>query len=140
MARKTTGSSTPRRRKTDVPVSPASEQVKPVSQIEVRPAPVQPAPVQPAPVRNEKLANRPSGNGSSNVAATAPVHPAPVHPAPVNLAPVNLEEEIRRRAYELYLQRRATAGGDQGNQHQDWLIAEHEIRARYDLLAHHTTA
>jgi len=133
MARKTTGSSTPRRKKTDVPVSPASEQVKPVSQIEVRPAPVQPAPV-----RNEKLANRPSGNGSSNVAATAPVHPAPV-----NLAPVNLEEEIRRRAYELYLQRRATAGGDQGdqgNQHQDWLIAEHEIRARYDLLAHHTTA
>lgn len=48
---------------------------------------------------------------------------------PVNL-PVNLEEEIRRRAYELYLQR-ASAGGESGNEDQDWLIAEREIRLRY---------
>ena len=39
----------------------------------------------------------------------------------------DLNEEIRRRAYELYLERRGTAG----DQHQDWLIAEREIRARH---------
>lgn len=39
----------------------------------------------------------------------------------------NLDEEIRRRAYEIYLERRGTAG----DQHQDWLIAEREIRARH---------
>ena len=53
---------------------------------------------------------------------------------PVNL-PVNLEEEIRRRAYELYLQRRATAGNENvnvnGDENTDWLIAEREIRLRY---------
>jgi len=54
--------------------------------------------------------------------------------------PVNLEEEIRRRAYELYLQRRATAGAEHGNEDQDWLIAEREILSRYDKLALHTTA
>ena len=60
---------------------------------------------------------------------------------PVNLE-VNLEEEIRRRAYELYLQRRATAGNENvnGNENQDWLIAEREIRSRYGRLARHTTA
>jgi hypothetical protein len=45
---------------------------------------------------------------------------------------VNLEEEIRRRAYELYLQRRATAGSENGDenqnwQHHDWLVAEREV-------------
>ncbi len=56
--------------------------------------------------------------------------------------PVNLEEEIRRRAYELYLQRRATAGAEngKGDENQDWLIAESEIRSRYNRLARHTTA
>lgn len=38
----------------------------------------------------------------------------------------NLEEEIRRRAYELYLQR----GGVPGNENQDWLVAEQEVRSR----------
>src|SRR6266849_8431093 len=51
---------------------------------------------------------------------------------PSNVVPINLEEEIRRRAYELYLERRATAGGETGNgdESQDWLIAEREIRSR----------
>jgi Protein of unknown function (DUF2934) len=44
---------------------------------------------------------------------------------------VNLEEEIRRRAYELYLQRAATAGNGNGDENQDWLIAEREIRSRH---------
>jgi hypothetical protein len=47
-----------------------------------------------------------------------------------DFAPVNLEDEIRRRAYELYLQRRATAGADSGDESQDWLVAEREILSR----------
>jgi hypothetical protein len=39
----------------------------------------------------------------------------------------NLEEEIRRRAYELFQER----GGDHGRHHEDWLRAEAEVRARY---------
>jgi hypothetical protein len=52
---------------------------------------------------------------------------------PSNVVPINLEQEIRCRAYELYLERRATAGGDSGNgnESQDWLIAEREIRSRH---------
>ena len=38
-----------------------------------------------------------------------------------------LEEEIRRRAYEIYLERQ----GSPGDEHQDWLNAEREIRARH---------
>lgn len=41
---------------------------------------------------------------------------------------LELEEEIRHRAYELYLQRRAK--GDAGDPHQDWLTAEREILSR----------
>jgi hypothetical protein len=43
-----------------------------------------------------------------------------------NPAPYDLEEQIRRRAYELYEQRGRTPGFE----HEDWLRAEHEIRAR----------
>jgi len=52
---------------------------------------------------------------------------------PSNVVPINLEEEIRRRAYELYLERRATAGGENGSgdENEDWLIAEREIRSRH---------
>ena len=44
-----------------------------------------------------------------------------------NAKTVDLNEEIRRRAYEIYLERRGTAG----DEHQDWLSAEREIRARH---------
>ena len=56
---------------------------------------------------------------------------------PTLAPPTNLEEEIRRRAYELYLQRRATAGAN-GNQNQDWLIAEREILSRHSGHDQHT--
>jgi len=51
---------------------------------------------------------------------------------------VDLEEEIRRRAYELYLQRAASAGegNGNGNENQDWLIAEREIRSRHASQEH----
>jgi len=41
--------------------------------------------------------------------------------------PINLEDEIRRRAYELF-QQRGPAGGSAA---EDWLRAEREIRQRY---------
>jgi hypothetical protein len=37
-----------------------------------------------------------------------------------------LDEEIRRRAYELYLER----GGTPGNESEDWITAEREVRSR----------
>jgi len=38
-----------------------------------------------------------------------------------------IEEAIRRRAYELYLER----GGMPGNPNEDWLVAEQEVRSRH---------
>ncbi|MGD0598456.1 MAG: hypothetical protein ABR988_01455 [Terriglobales bacterium] len=66
------------------------------------------------------------------VASEVPKNGKPSNLVVVDL-PVNLEEEIRRRAYELYLQRRATAGNENvnGDENTDWLIAEREIRLRY---------
>jgi hypothetical protein len=43
------------------------------------------------------------------------------------MVPFSLEEEIRRRAYELYEQR----GPSSGNETDDWLVAEREILERY---------
>jgi len=87
------------------------------------------------------MARKTTGNGSTNrskkTGASIPPVAVEVTPEvrrdakPSNLVPVNLEEEIRRRAYELYLQRRGTAGDENGDQNQDWLIAEREIRLRY---------
>jgi hypothetical protein len=42
--------------------------------------------------------------------------------------PINLEEEIRRRAYELYEQ----GGYVSGRENENWLAAEREVRARYN--------
>lgn len=44
-----------------------------------------------------------------------------------NVVPINLEDEIRRRAYEIYLER----GSGSGNESEDWLTAEREVRSRY---------
>lgn len=87
------------------------------------------------------MARKTTGNGTTNRSkkTEASIQPAALQVAPevrknakpANLVPVNLEEEIRQRAYELYLQRRGTAGDENGNENQDWLIAESEIRMRY---------
>ncbi|MFZ1132792.1 MAG: DUF2934 domain-containing protein [Terriglobales bacterium] len=98
------------------------------------------------------MARKTTGNTTTNRSrkTEAPAPPAAVQVAPEvprngkpasvlpRIAPVNVEEEIRRRAYELYLERRATAGGDSGNsgnKDQDWLIAEREILSRHG--SHH---
>jgi hypothetical protein len=44
-----------------------------------------------------------------------------------NLVPINLEDEIRRRAYELYEQR----GTGAGSEAEDWFAAEREVKQRY---------
>jgi hypothetical protein len=87
------------------------------------------------------MARKTTGNGTTNRSkkTEASIQPAALQVAPevrknaksANLVPVNLEEEIRRRAYELYLQRTGTAGDENGDENQDWLIAEREIRMRY---------
>jgi hypothetical protein len=115
MARKTTGNTTTRSKKTGAYVPPAAVQVAPEVPKEVP--------------KNGKPAKMVPGNVPANV---------PVN-LEVNLLEVNLEEEIRHRAYELYLQR-ASAGDESGNEDQDWLIAEREIRSRHGKLARHTTA
>ena len=93
--------------------------------------------------------NRSKKTGASTAPAVVPVAlEVPKNAPPANMVPgnvpadvpVNLEEEIRRRAYELYMQRSATAGGKSGNEHQDWLLAENEVRSRHGRLARHTTA
>jgi hypothetical protein len=48
-----------------------------------------------------------------------------------NIVPINLEDEIRRRAYEIFEER----GRTPGDQREDWLRAEREILARYHQTA-----
>jgi len=64
-------------------------------------------------------------NGNKQPAASTEIQFAP--DVKKNVVPINLEDEIRRRAYELYEQR----GFQSGHEHEDWLIAEREILARY---------
>jgi len=47
--------------------------------------------------------------------------------ARTSVVPFSLEEEIRRRAYELYESRGASSGCET----DDWLVAEREILERY---------
>jgi hypothetical protein len=76
--------------------------------------------------RSHKTAGQPA----AMVGSETPQNGKLAKVVPVNLN-LNLEEEIRRRAYELYLERRATAGSEIGDENQDWLIAEREIRSRH---------
>ena len=48
-----------------------------------------------------------------------------------NLIPINLEDEVRRRAYELSERR----GFEPGHEKEDWLLAESEVLARYQQSA-----
>jgi hypothetical protein len=73
-----------------------------------------------------------NGNDTTNRGKKAAVSPEPLAVQNVpkirrSVETINLNEEIRRRAYEIYLERGRAAG----DEHQDWLIAEREIRARH---------
>lgn len=58
--------------------------------------------------------------------------PPPVTPDTMQTGSVSLDEEIRRRAYEIYLER----GSTPGNEGEDWLVAEREVRARAATASH----
>jgi hypothetical protein len=51
-----------------------------------------------------------------------------------NVVPINLDEEIRRRAYELWEQR----GYEPGHENEHWLSAEQEILSRYSQEPQHS--
>jgi hypothetical protein len=74
------------------------------------------------PKKRSRKVNSENGNGAQ---AEQPVTPSPKI-AVASQSPIALEEKIRARAYELYLQR----SGNGGSPEQDWLQAQHEISAR----------
>src|SRR5260370_30989003 len=72
--------------------------------------------------------------GITPAEVAADVKPAPrklevvkTEPRKSVVVPIKLEDEIRRRAYELYVQR----GSNPGSEAEDWLTAEREVRQRY---------
>ena len=65
-----------------------------------------------------------AGHSATAVAATDEAMPAAVRALP---AAAELEEEIRRRAFELYKER----GDEHGTDEIDWHRAEREVRSRY---------
>ncbi len=74
--------------------------------------------------------NNSKKNNNSGDFATAAA-PAMAVETKKNVVPINLEDEIRRRAYELYEQR----AGAPGTEQEDWLQAETEVLARYRQTA-----
>jgi Protein of unknown function (DUF2934) len=67
-----------------------------------------------------------SGNGAATQSPAATSVAAPVEVPKQRPALSNIDEQIRRRAYEIYLER----GGNGGSPEQDWLRAQEEVRAR----------
>jgi Protein of unknown function (DUF2934) len=128
MARKTTGNgvTTTRGKKTETPLqavemqrgSDVSAEVLNVSKNEGLKEVRNGKPINsPVPINQNSINQNSVNQNSRNEAANQ------------NSASSSLEEEIRHRAYELYLERRAN-GGDAGDPHQDWLTAEREILSR----------
>jgi hypothetical protein len=114
MARKTEGTIASRRKKANSPTETAA---------------VQPATQQIVPeVRNPEIQAAEHRNNVTpiNVAPVKPVAKK-THNGNVTLDKANLDEEIRRRAYELFLARK----GAPGDPAADWMIAEREVRARH---------
>jgi Zn-dependent peptidase ImmA (M78 family) len=62
-------------------------------------------------------------------ATSAPIKASKAKPrAKAKSLQVSIEDIIRLRAYEIYLRRGATPG----NPHEDWQLAEREVRAHFD--------
>jgi len=116
MARKTNkDSSTTRNKSVELSVPPAAVETAPeIRQKETGQA------------EARKSGGRKNGKPAQKVSGNTPDN-----------ANVNLEEEIRRRAYELYLQRKAAGDTGNGDENQDWLMAEREIRSRLRSKRHH---
>lgn len=69
----------------------------------------------------------PTPRKSKAGASTTATNVASIEDARKNIHDARLEDEIRRRAYEIYLER----NGSPGDECQDWLSAEREVRARH---------
>jgi hypothetical protein len=123
MARKSNGSSTTTRSKK--------------SSLATQPVPAQ---VAPEPITSESFA-KPEAIGKPEVKEIAIKKDVPIsgksltlvqsNPVSSSNSNINIEEEIRRRAYELYLERCAVSGYESGDESQDWLRAEREVRTRF---------
>jgi hypothetical protein len=74
-----------------------------------------------------EVKSSPAPQPVSSFSAAAVAAPAPEPKKHVAPTPINVEEEIRRRAYELYQQR----GANPGHEHEDWFVAEREVLSRY---------
>ena len=60
---------------------------------------------------------------AATIGSTDPPEPDTTVEEREGLPPSSREQEIRNRAYEIYLQR----GGQSGNELEDWLQAEREL-------------
>ena len=78
------------------------------------------------------MATRTTDSSKKRVRKAAPIEPLAATPlrqaVPTNgdTFQDNLEEQIRRRAYELYLER----GSTPGDPSEDWFVAEQQVRSR----------
>jgi hypothetical protein len=68
------------------------------------------------------MSSKPKGNGSTESQATS----VQVAPQEASTRSSARDQEIRRRAYEIYLER----GGQPGGELDDWLQAERELTRR----------
>lgn len=66
-----------------------------------------------------------NGNTAKNV---TPINKKVTKQAKSDSVASSLDEEIRRRAYEIYEQR----GNTPGSEREDWLVAEREVLARHN--------
>jgi hypothetical protein len=124
MARKTTGNGfTDRSKRTETPLQPVEMQG--TSHISAEVSNEDRKNEDRQEVRNGKPVNSPVPINQNSINQNS------MNQTAANQGPnsANLEEEIRHRAYDLYLERRAN-GGDAGDPHQDWLTAEREILSR----------
>jgi len=83
------------------------------------------------PPTNEVMMNSPASSGTLEVprpaADSKKARTKKTAAGNGNAIPFNLDDEIRRRAYELYAER----GFSSGHEHEDWLRAEREVKQRY---------
>jgi|ERR1700690_4392593 len=115
MPRKTDGPTTSRKKKATPPTETAA---------------VQPAAAQVAPEASGAEVRSPEIRSTEIRGNVTPINVAPIKPAAkkTQASAVNLDEEIRRRAYELFLERQGVAGDPTA----DWFVAEREVRARHE--------
>jgi Protein of unknown function (DUF2934) len=121
------------------PGSPAVQ--TPVTQTPMAQTPATHTPVSQAPAQQAKAQEKVQEKAQAVAPAAAlpaskpePIGTEPrkklevVKTEPRRVVPINVEEEIRRRAYELYQQR----GAKPGHEREDWLAAEREVKQRYN--------